>query len=129
MKKTMIKAIAQTLQAYQSCLEKGNSEWIRSHRETLRKLEKLLPYGSGIDCGTKIDLEESTPECIVLTLSYHHMDENGSYDGWTDHTIKCTASLVFDINLDIDGEDRNDTIDYLQDVYGHALTNEVDISK
>lgn len=82
----------------------------------------FLPSGAGIDCGTKIDVEASRDTRLVLHLSYHHMNEAGYYNGWTEHTIKVTPSLSSGFNLSISGRDRNDTKDYLADLYDSVLT-------
>lgn len=67
-----------------------------------------------------IDRDKTTGSKIVLTMSYHHMDEGGYYDGWTDHTITITPS--FDgIDIAIGGRNRNDIKDYLHEVYYYAL--------
>ncbi len=69
----LVNAISEALQCYQQI---G-----KSHR--VDQLEAFLPRGSGIDSGTKIDLDKSEPDKIVLTFDYHHMDENGYYDSWS----------------------------------------------
>lgn len=100
----------------------GNNEWLDRHETTLDQIEEMLPSGSGIDCGTKIDRDKTTGSKIVLTMSYHHMNDNGFYVGWTDHTITITPS--FDgIDVAIGGRNRNNIKDYLHEVYYHALSD------
>jgi len=48
------------------------------------------------------------------------MDEYGGYDGWTEHEMKVTPEWD-GVAIDISGEDRNDTIDYLHGVYQEWL--------
>jgi hypothetical protein len=85
----------------------------------------MLPSGSGIDSGTKIDLDKSHAEKIIFYFGFHHMDENGFYDGWTEHTLVVTPSFT-GINLRIGGRDRNQIKEYLYDTYDYALTCEVE---
>lgn len=92
-------------------------------RERLQIMQDELPSGSGIDCGTKIDLDESTDRKIVLTLSYHHMNDGGMYDGWTDHKIVLTPGFCC-FAIKITGRDRNSIKEYLADTYMHALNAE-----
>lgn len=42
-----------------------------------------LPSGSGFDCGTSILVDKSTSARVVLVSSYHHMDSDGCYIGWS----------------------------------------------
>ena len=86
-----------------------NDEWFAKHEERIEELVKdCLPSGSGVDCGTKIDLDASNAEKLVLLTSYHHMDEAGGYDGWTEHTVIVTPSLAFGFVMTISGKNRND---------------------
>lgn len=92
-------------------------------RERLQIMQDELPSGSGIDGGTEIDLDESTDKKIVLTQSFHHMNDGGMYDGWTDHKMILTPA--FDgYDLEITGRDRNGIKEYFSDIYRHALNGE-----
>lgn len=121
---TLAQAIDAAITARRNCdtATPRNSEWFDRWTMRLRHYEKnALPGGSGIDCGTKIDLDRSAPEKIVLHLSFHHMNKDGFYNGWTEHTI--TARPAFSgINLTISGRDRNGIKDYLHDVYSNVLS-------
>ncbi|NCC74709.1 MAG: hypothetical protein EOM06_15130 [Sphingobacteriia bacterium] len=126
MKQTVASEIYSRLQAIESCKKAGNTEWEDKHSEALRIIEKdILPSGSGIDCGTKID-RDFKPNKIKLICSFHHMDENGYYDGWTEHVI--TVTPVFDgINIKISGKNKNFIKEYLADVYFTALSQTVEL--
>lgn len=96
------------------------TEWVEKKEERLKALLDELPSGSGWDNGTK--LGTSTGERIVLFGSFHHMDENGFYCGWTDHEVHVTPSLRFGFDLRITGRDRNEIKDYLHDLFHEALS-------
>jgi hypothetical protein len=49
------------------------------------------------------------------------MNENGFYNGWSDHKVIVTPSLAFGMNIKITGENRNDIKDFLFDVFEHDL--------
>lgn len=118
-------AMAMMLQAIDNCKASGNKEWEEKHKDRLDWLVRNeMPSGSGIDTGTKLD-DESTPERLVFTCSFHHMDESGGYDGWTEHKVIVTASLVHGIFIRVTGRDRNDIKEYLHEVYAHCI-NRVD---
>ena len=77
------------------------------HEEKLNELIDLLPSGSGIDAGIKFDWDKSTKDKLIFNFGFHHMNETGYYDGWTEHQIIITPSLADKFNLKITGKDRN----------------------
>ena len=117
----MYRKIAITLDAYKRCLKENNEEWAYKHYKTLIKMQKDLPSGSGIDSGTQIDIENSNGNKIILLTAFHHMNENGYYDGWTEHKIIVKPSLPYTITLNITGRNRNDIKEYLYQIYYDAL--------
>jgi hypothetical protein len=116
-----IQQLSSTIEAYHNCIKSGNAEWADNHHETIRNIEKNLPSGSGIDCGTKIDLDNSTSDKIILLVSFHHMDDNGYYDGWSEHEIIVTPAF-YGIDIRITGKNRNDIKEYLTELYDYELT-------
>lgn len=118
--------LAQLVVAITNCRKSGNVEWEAKHTARAELLvEDFLPRGSGIDNGTKLDLEKSTGEKLILRTAFHHMDQHGGYDGWTEHAVTVWPSLSDGIILAISGRDRNDIKDYLGEVYDFALRQEV----
>lgn len=113
--------LATAIQARRNCAEKRNSEWFDKWSERIEAIQEELPSGSGIDSGTRIDLDASHAGKLVLHTDYHHMNDGGMYDGWTEHTITVTPSFS-GIDLRISGRNRNDIKEYLHDVYYSALT-------
>ncbi len=115
--------LAGLLDARQRCIDTNNEQWRDRHEaNALTIVKNFMPSGSGIDNGTKLDLDKSNGEKLVFYFGYHHMNESGYYDGWTEHTLTVRASMVYGIDLKISGKDRNDVKDYLYEVYRHALT-------
>jgi hypothetical protein len=95
-------------------------EWERRILETV----KNGPSGSGIDSGTQIDLDKSTQNKLIFNTAYHHMNEGGYYDGWTEHEVIVTPDLCFEFNLKITGRNRNDIKEYLHEVYSTWIDEE-----
>ncbi len=86
----------------------------------------MLPSGSGIDSGTKFDLGGSLVDCLVFHVSFHHTNEHGSYDGWTEHKVR--VKPAFDgVRLTISGPDRNQVKEYLHEVYSECLTRQIEL--
>ena len=110
--------IAQLLNAHSTCVDLNNTEWIEKHNDSIEFIcDNILPSGSGIDSGVKFNFDESNPNKLVFNTSFHHMDEYGYYDGWTDHKLILKPSLAFGYNLKITGYNKNEIKDYLSDVF------------
>ena len=72
------------------------------HEENIETLvNDFMPHGSGFDSGVKFDPIESSANKLVFHTSFHHMDQYGGYDGWSDHTVTVSPSLAFGIEIDI----------------------------
>ena len=105
-------------------IDDGN--WFDKHSQALEYIERnLLPSGSGIDSGTTIDLDASHGDKLVLKTSYHHMNDGGYYDGWTEHLIVVRPSLIHTIDIRIGGRDRNEIKDYIHGVFHSTLMIEL----
>jgi hypothetical protein len=123
---TVIQAIANTLQWKANLEGKAMGQWNEPCETRMARLIDELPSGSGWDNGTTLG-DDSTPSRIIFTGSYHHMNENGFYDGWTDHRIIVTPTFEgFDIR--ITGRDRNQIKEYLQQSFEYALSRTIDIN-
>ena len=117
--------IASTIGARARCEQTGATEWFNRHSDTLQAIERdYLPHGSGIDNGVGIDVYGSNEEKIVLTLGYHHMNDGGYYDGWTEHKAIITPAFTGGLKIRITGRDRNQIKEYLHDVLYTALTQD-----
>jgi hypothetical protein len=112
--------IASALVAKRNCEKTGNTEWYEKWTEMITEEMESSPSGSGFDSGTQFNEEKSSAIKLVFETSFHHMDEGGCYDGWTDHTI--TITPAFDgFDMAISGRDRNDIKEYISQVFGEWL--------
>jgi hypothetical protein len=119
----VFRVLSSCIDAYHRCVETKNTEWAEKHIERISAImDATAPSGSGIDSGTEIQVETSTGEKLVFTLGFHHMDENGSYDGWTNHTIFVRPSFIHTLDLKISGPNRGDIKEYLHEVFYSWLT-------
>jgi hypothetical protein len=127
----LYREIATCVDAMHNCIKNQEQsphlvEWVGRHRERAEWMAKeYLPSGSGIDSGTTVDVAASTSDKLVLNTAFHHMNERGYYDGWTEHTVTVRPSLMHEITLSISGRDRNDIKDYLHEIFHQALTAEI----
>lgn len=119
--------LASALTAYRNCIDSGNSEWECRHANWIKWLvDNKLPSGGGFDNGTSYDLDKWSPTSIVFATSWHHMDQNGYYSGWTHHNITITADLAGGFNIRVGGSNRNDIKDYIAEVFDLMLREVID---
>lgn len=118
--KILFSNLATRIAAYHTCVKLKNTEWAEKHFDEITDMCKHLPSGSGIDSGVSLQLGESTEKRIVFKFSYHHMNEDGYYDGWTEHILIVTP-LFGDFSLVITGRDRNEVKDYLFDLFNEVF--------
>lgn len=118
-------AIARSLNAYNNCITSNNKEWEEKHLEKINEYMESSPSGSGIDSGTMINFFHSTDNRLEFDLDFHHMNENGMYDGWTSHSVIVKPDLMFGFSLKITGKNRNMIKEYLNDVFYSWLNEEV----
>lgn len=125
----LYRVLADLIVARANCLKSANSEWHDKHGERLAKLcNDMLPSGSGIDCGTKLEEDACKGGArLVFSLSFHHMNDAGMYNGWTEHVATVTPSFQ-GIDISISGRNRNDIKDYLAETLHYCLTQHVERS-
>lgn len=123
-------AIASKIVAMRNCLKNGNGEWHEKHHDAIDAIMVLfMPFGSGFNAGTKFDVCEHVDECasrerLVFTVSFHHMNDSGFYDGVTEHKVIVTPSFA-GFDLRVTGRDRNGIKEYIADVFNNALNAEI----
>lgn len=109
--------LASAIQAKKNCEQSKNSEWFGKWSNKIEEMVSELPHGSGIDGTNRIEEDRCRPNKIVISIEFHHMDENGYYDGWTEHNVIITPAFGNSIDIQITGRDRNQIKDYLGDVF------------
>ena len=85
-----------------------------------------FPSGSGFDAGTKLDWDRTTQTKLVFTTEFHHMNDGGYYDGWTEHVIYAKPHFLFDVDLRVTGRDRNQIKDYIGETFQLILMRDED---
>jgi hypothetical protein len=118
--------LANIIDAYKACIKMGNDEWTNKHGDRMDDLvHKYMPHGSGFDSGTRFSTAESHAEKLVFRTAFHHMNDVGYYDGWTEHVITVTPSFQ-GFNLRISGRNQNDIKDYIHEQFYWALKQEIE---
>jgi hypothetical protein len=113
--------LAGTIQAYQNCIKSGNKEWEETHLDVINEMCSNLPHGSGIDGKCEVMFPESTANKIQIFVEFHHLDENGYYDGWTEHRLYITPTFGY-FNINISGRNKNGIKEYLSDLFYSVFT-------
>lgn len=120
--------MARTMVAWKNCIQANNIEWKNNHAQTMVTLMDLLPHGSGIDSSWNTDVEKCGDDRLEFYCAFHHMNEGGYYDGWTEFTVIVKPSLMFGCHVKITGpfpRKYSDTRDYLHEIIEYALTREL----
>ena len=120
---TLAAAIVAVQTSIDNCRAHGNTEWLARWQTRMARLKDLLPSGGGIDSGTTI--ESIDRDAIVLSCSFHHMNENGYYDGWTEHKIRILPCFDGGVDVRVSGRNRNEIRDYLGETYEYTMTRHV----
>lgn len=119
------KKLYQELYEAHRWLETVNESFKARAEERYQAALDLLPSGSGFDAGTA--LVDITDTKMVLSSSYHKMDENGGYRGWDDFKVvvkSCFSSInvkIISTSGRIEPEDR----EYYAESFYSALNQEV----
>lgn len=107
--------------AFNNCKKDNKKEWEEKWELDIDQMLELLPRGSGIDAGVKFDWEKSKADKLIFTLGYHHMDQQGGYDGWTEHKLIITPSFSSGFHIKITGRNRNGIKEYLLDIFNEVF--------
>lgn len=103
-----------------------SAELLRRHlfepgHPTEREISNHAPSGSGFDNGTKL-CETSTPGRLVFLTSFHHMNDYGTYIGWTTHSVVVTPCFT-GFNLRVTGRNKRGVKEYIADTFHHWLSS------
>jgi hypothetical protein len=126
LKQPIYRRLAARVDARARSARNNNRDWFNKHTDAIKSMVKrYMPSGSGFDVGTSIDLDASNGEKLVFSTSFHHHAEHG-YDGWTEHTVTVTASLLLGIEIKISGQNKADIKEHIHEAFYSALTEEIE---
>jgi hypothetical protein len=120
----LYEVIATALAALNRCRSDDANEsqqaWATRWEDLIAKAAEELPRGSGFDSYPVIETDDIKPERIVINGSYHNMDSDGCYAGWTDYRVIVRPSFIGAFKLSITGG-NSDFKDYAYDEFKQAL--------
>ena len=121
--RTLLNELHKAYFTKENCIDSGHNA-ANSWEAYFDKLTDLLPSGGGFDAGTTFDEVKSTKDKrIVLNTSFHHMTDDGFYNGWTEHSVILTP--CFDgFNIRVSGKNKNEVKDYIADVFYSLLSDD-----
>ena len=122
--KTLVGHIACAVNSMARCNSNGNA-YADKWESLLAHIEKdILPRGSGFDCGCRIERSPRNPAYVQIAFSFHHMDESGRYDGWTEHTATFKPDFETGFSLHLSGKDHNSAKEYFSDILSELLSRD-----
>jgi len=93
------------------------------YAEELRDIEYLLPSGNGFDLGCTIHVDNSKPNRIRISTSYHHLSHRGYYTGWTHHSVIIIPTLTGGFDLYVTGPNGPHNVKgHIADMFDTALS-------
>jgi hypothetical protein len=115
--------LAQSQAAMERCEATGNNEWAERWRSEIDAIvSDGAPSGAGFDNGTTFD--GYTGGRLVFSTSFHHMNDNGYYDGWTDHQVIVSPDFELDYTIRVSGRNRNAIKAYIAETFSYWLDSE-----
>jgi hypothetical protein len=93
--------------------------------DEVKCLVNLLPHGWSIDSVVKLNINKSTPDRLVFSVNYHHMNDGEGYDFWTGHRMIVTIFPPVGFHLYIKGTNMYHIREYLRDAFSAALNGEI----
>jgi hypothetical protein len=102
------------------------AEALQVSEERLEKLMDSAPWGSGFDRGTHLEIADQKGGQLRFDTAFHHLNDNGTYDGWTEHTVTVKPSLAWCFELKVGGRNRNDIKEYIVALFNDWLSELVD---
>ena len=130
MKRKLYQVIAGKLRAMENLKNADDPNgWYDKHEDSIENLIKdHFPHGAGFDGEIWLDYSRSNPEKLVFFAEYHHMDQNGYYDGWS--TLKCVVrpSLACGFDFKLTGIKRKYRYDaeYYYSMFHSFLATEIE---
>lgn len=112
--KNVATRIAELNQQIKNCKDSKNLLWQEKAEEELEYIMKRAPSGSGFDNGTK--LERAEAGVLVFRVGFHHMDGNGYYDGWTEHSVWARPTFT-GLSINITGRNKNGIKDHIAETF------------
>jgi len=126
MNKNLITLLAHLCQRINNALSNSDDIALEYERLLERLEARVLPKGSGMDTGVKVNVQKSGLHRLVLEFEYHAMDEDGYYFGWYPYTVTVLPTLNrMGYTLNIRGRNTGKlygTKECLEETFDHLLS-------
>jgi hypothetical protein len=114
--------LSELKQQIANCIDSGNTTWQYRAESELFQIMQDAPSGSGFDSGSSLD--ECSDSAMIFNTSFHHMNDHGTYTGWTHHRVLVRATFG-GFDLRITGKNKNQIKEYIGEVFHTWLSTEV----
>jgi hypothetical protein len=102
------------------------AEALEAAEERLERLIDSAPSGSGFDRGTNLEIADQKAGQLRFTTEFHHLDDNGTYDGWAEHVVTVKPSLAWGFELRVSGRNRDNIKEYIAERFDSWLSELAD---
>jgi hypothetical protein len=102
------------------------AEALQVSEERLKRLIDSAPWGSGFDRGTNLEIADQKAGQLRFDTAFHHIDDNGTYDGWTEHVVTVKPSLAWGFELRVSGRNRDNIKEHIAERFDSWLNELVD---
>jgi hypothetical protein len=123
-------SLAIAFNGYCNCF-KDNTIWLEKWTDAINQIIDSLPHGSGIDGITEFNFDESKPDKLIIDSQYHCMNENGYYDGMYGFKLILKPdwqNFKLEIKTNMPEKYKDQTIEYLADLFYNDLTEEITLN-
>lgn len=121
-----VKELIERFAAEFSRYESVNVEHSKDGKAAIEFLcKEFMPSGSGFDSGTTFDFDKSRYNRFVFVTGFHHMNDAGFYDGWTQHSVIVEPDWNSFHVTRVTGRDKRGIKDYIGDTFHHCLMQRI----
>lgn len=140
--KTIAARLSELKQQINNCIDSGNMTYQYRAEMELNEIMKSAPNGEWYGFSKPGDmgnpqkpmgefdvtrLDHATDVLLIFNVSFHHMNINGLYTGWTHHRVLVGAAFNGFI-MNVTGKDKAHVKEYIEKAFHEWLNREVKVT-
>ena len=114
---TNAEALSRAIVARRNAEVSHNTVWVGKWAAHILDIMSGAPSGSGFDNGTHLgNSHKQSDRRLTFATSFHHMNDGGYYDGYSDHLVTIEATFN-GLGIKVSGRDRNNIKEYIAETF------------